>query len=272
MITVVGTSGFIGSHLIDRLTAEGRDVHAADRSSDVDSDAGAGTVIYCRGLTRSIRDSAAASVESHVTDAVQLAQRCSHRFVYLSSLGVYRLTRPAKEGVPLTLDPDNELDFYSLCKLTAEAALRAVCPSAVALRLAKVFGDEPGGGHFLDRVATEAVVRGEVTFTSAPSSAKDFLHIDDLSSVILAVADATEVGPTYNIGTGRNTSNEEIGLALATMTGCSVTTQEAAPEVVYPEMDCSRARRDFDFKPTGLLERMPALVDRYRAVLLSRAP
>jgi nucleoside-diphosphate-sugar epimerase len=148
---VTGASGFVGSHVVDRLLAAGEPVAAlVRRSSDLrwlegkavelrvaDLDTGEGLAEALRGVRRLYH---AAGVTRSATPeqfrngncraSVALARAAARhapgleRFLYVSSLAA---AGPAREGRPLTeADPLRPVGAYGESKRDAEEALRAI--------------------------------------------------------------------------------------------------------------------------------------------------
>ena len=88
-ITVLGASGFIGSHLVRELDARGLDHEAPPREEDLGG-RDLATVIDCAGITADFRERPLDVAESHVclVERVLRTSRCES-FTYLSSAGIY---------------------------------------------------------------------------------------------------------------------------------------------------------------------------------------
>jgi len=126
MLTVLGASGFIGSHLVNSLRAEGIEHDAPARGDDL-TGRHLGHVVFCIGVTADFRSRPFDTVEAHVCRLLDVVKNCSFEsLTYLSSTRVYRSgDGPAREGDHLVMDPQRIDDLYGLSKATGEALVAA---------------------------------------------------------------------------------------------------------------------------------------------------
>src|SRR5437016_3963737 len=88
-LTVLGASGYIGSHLVTELLRQGHAVSTPGRREPLTGIA-LGTVIYCVGLTNDFRFHPYDTVEAHVCHLSHILQCCRFdRLIYLSSTRLY---------------------------------------------------------------------------------------------------------------------------------------------------------------------------------------
>lgn len=284
---VTGGAGFIGSHVADALLARGDEVHVLDSLAtgsrekappgaelhvgDIRSDA--------RALFDDVRPEVCfhlaaqadvgTSVEQPVYDAevnvvgmVQVleAARAHGTHVVFSSTGgaIYgECDGPADEDAPR-----RPISPYGISKLAGEEYLagwnRLFGSRHVALRFANVFGprQEPNleGGViaiFLDRMA-----RGRpATIYGDGGQTRDFTYVGDIVAGVLAAVDRH--GGVYNLGTGVETSVNELYAACRRVTGVDREAEYAAPregEILRSVVDPSRAGRDLGWRAERSLE------------------
>src|SRR5262245_16564069 len=103
--TVLGATGFIGSHLAAELRRRGHSPFTPGRSADL-SGADLGIVFYCIGLTADFRSRPLETVMAHVCKLREVLQNCCFELlVYLSSTRVYGKSSVAVEDEPLVVNP-----------------------------------------------------------------------------------------------------------------------------------------------------------------------
>jgi hypothetical protein len=113
MITVLGASGFIGSHLVKRLEERGIPCNAPGRDQTI-STGNAGDVIYCIGLTSDFRSRPFDTVRAHVCKLLEVLQDWEFdSLLYVSSTRLYRSDMPeAREEDSFQFNSLNPSDLY----------------------------------------------------------------------------------------------------------------------------------------------------------------
>ncbi len=212
LYTVIGARGFIGSRLAAALAADGSDVRTPARGADLTT-SDLGRVIYCAGLTGDYRTRPFDTVEAHVSLLSRLLEAGRYeRLVYLSSTRLYQTTRAAvgREDEPLRLDPNDIEQVYELSKALGEnLAVNRSDGRGCAARLAYVFDWRPGAEGFLADWLAQARAGKSITVASTPEDGRDFIHVDDVTRALRAMADQP-VNAIVNVAAGRTTTNAEI--------------------------------------------------------------
>jgi UDP-glucose 4-epimerase len=238
---VTGGAGFIGSHLVDALVAQGNEVHVVDDLSTGSRDnlPPAATLheldVRDEALERLARDlgpgavfhlaaqaDVGTSVERPAYDAdinvigtvrvLEAARVCGARVVFTSSGGaIYgECERPARED-----DDPQPLSPYGVSKLAGEQYLatwnRLYGAAHAVCRLANVYGPRQlptleGGviAIFLDRLrdGQETRIYGDGNQT------RDFVFVDDVVRALIAAA--ASPGGVYNVASGVATAIDEL--------------------------------------------------------------
>jgi len=264
VITVLGASGFVGSHLVAELDRAGMAYRAPERNEPLDS-AGLGDVVYCAGITTDLGRRPLDVVASHVghLESVLRTGRGVSSVVYLSSTRLYRGRGAAVEDSVLELDPANPDRLYDVSKAMGEALALSSGIPALVLRLAHVFGINPASKNFLPSLLRDAVNRGEVTLQTSLESTRNYVGVDDVARSIVALVRAGATG-IFNIAGTRAVSHGELTGRLSEITGCAVRVTEGAPTETAPDISIARVSAAIDYAPEPVLDALPRLVDGYR--------
>jgi UDP-glucose 4-epimerase len=263
---VTGGAGFIGSHLTDRLSADGVRVRVLDDFSTGtrenltnlpgDADVIEGDLMDPASLRRAVEgvevvfhQAALVSVPSSVTDPVRthevnasgtlsLLVACRDagvgRVVYAGSSAAYG---EAGDGPIAETAPLAPTSPYGAAKLAGELSCRAFTASyglpTVVLRYFNVFGSrqDPGSGYaaVIPAFATALLRdRAPVVYGDGRQS-RDFVHVLDVAEANVRAWRAPDpaVGRVFNVGSGHARSLLELLETLRAVTGVD------APEAIF---------------------------------------
>lgn len=246
-VLLTGAAGFVGANLARRLLGDGHEVHALVRpGSDpwrlaairgdlrvhgvdlADESATRHAVrtvrpewifhLAAHGGSSWQRD-LATMVRTNILGTVHLAHACLDvgfdAFVNTGSSSEYgRKDRaPGEDDV---LEPNSE---YAVTKASATMFCRLMAGQRNArlttLRLYSVYGPYEDPRRLLPTLIV-CGREGRLPDLVDPNTAHDFVYVDDVADayVLAATADRSEPGAIYNVGTGRQTTLEEV-VALA---------------------------------------------------------
>jgi nucleoside-diphosphate-sugar epimerase len=228
---VSGATGFIGTHLVDRLVESGQEVRCLVRRAPADPNARAryeptdfslaslgvddsvfqnvDTIYHLAGATRAISESAFheanVSVTERVLDRAIAAGARNARFVYVSSQAAAGPSRRAVRRSTTADEPLTESDApapiepYGRSKLAAERAVLArgdKIPVTI-VRPVAVYG--PRDRDFLS--IFRMTRRGIAVYPGIRDAVVTTIYVDDLvRGMISAAASPRTVGNTYFIG------------------------------------------------------------------------
>lgn len=200
-ITVFGGSGFLGSHICDKLSDAGHAVTIMDRvpSPWLRSDQkmivgdildekltaraveGADAVFNYAGIA-DIGEANSRPVDTariNVVGNVNILEACreagAKRYVFASSLYVY-----GKSG-----------GFYRCSKQACEIYIENYqatygLPYTI-LRYGSLYGPRADMRNAIHRFVREALTRGEITYYGSPEALREYVHVDDASAATLSV-------------------------------------------------------------------------------------
>lgn len=282
---MTGGCGFIGVNLARHLAAAGCEPIAYDDGSGgrLEDGRAAG---YSQVIEADIRDAdALASAARGVDAVVHLAARTGvvdsvrdprgdTEVNVVGTLNALLAARDggadafvfASSGAPLgSVDPPGHealaprpLSPYGASKLAGEGLCSAFAGSyglaTTALRFTNVYG--PYSYHKGSVIAAfmRRVVDGHplVVFGDGEQT-RDFLYVDDLCRVVLAVLECPKTGELYQLGTGVETSINDLVALLADVVSDRPVTVEREPErsgeIRRAFSDIGKARRDLGYDP-----------------------
>jgi UDP-glucose 4-epimerase len=282
---VTGGAGFIGSHVVDALLARGDEVTIVDnfatgrrenvnaaatlaerdiRESLDDVVAGAHTVFHLAAQadvgTSVERPDYDAEVNVLGTVRVLEAARAAGAQVIFASTGgaIYGETeRAARED-----DPTVPLSPYGTSKLAAEGYLaawnRLHGTSHISLRFANVYGPRqlPKLEGGVVAIFFNALSAGEpVTIFGDGNQTRDFVYVHDVVAGLLAAAG--HAGGVFNIGTGRETTVNELYDACRRVAGGGADPQHAPPrlgDLLRSSVDVTKAIDELGWRPASTLD------------------
>ena len=264
MFTVLGASGFIGSHLVRWLESQSTPCHAPSRDENLLGKP-LGHVIYCIGLTADFRERPFDTVRAHVSRLLEILEKAEFESVlYLSTTRVYAGLSNSTEDSALQVNPNQPDDLYNISKIMGESlSLSAPRPHVRVVRLSNVYGQDFSSHNFLTSVIKEAVENKRVSLRTSMASEKDYVNINDVIPLLPRIA-LTGRKRIYNLASGVNTSNRALMEVIQRVTACDVEVADAAPTILFPQINIDRIREEFDFSPSSIQESLAELIGYYQ--------
>ena len=292
-VLVTGGAGFVGSHVVDRLTADGyavvvvdnlssgrrefvnpgAELHVCDlRSLKIDAVLAAArpdALVHLAAqpaVARSVADPLFdASV--NILGTLSVLRACARAgvgdVVYISTGGAaYGDT----DVLPTPEDhPTRGASPYGISKLAAESYLTCWAgltgARIVSLRLANVYGprQNPLGEAGVLAIFAHRLLRGERCVVNGDGEqTRDYVYVEDVADAVArAMARRNATGP-LNVGTGVETSVNELYRRLARAAGVSAEPQHGPPkrgEQRRSVLDWSRAKSVLGWTPATPLDR-----------------
>jgi nucleoside-diphosphate-sugar epimerase len=226
-------------------------------------------------VARSIEDPStcvAVNVEGTVNMLQGAARSGSvRRFVYTSTCAVYG---DASSGAIQETNPLDPLTPYASSKLAGEYFCRNFFRlhglETVALRYFNVYGagQDPNGAYaaVIPRFLSRIVAGEPIVVYGDGEQSRDFVHIDDVvaANILAATADRSVCGRSFNIGSGRRTSLNELIDKLEKIAGTRVAVERQPArngDIKHSHADIGAAARSLGYAPSvplgeGLLRTM----------------
>lgn len=290
-VVVTGASGFLGAHVVQRLSAIGWEVVAVSRSGTVPARCAWPSTVRTLAVDLASDDSVAllerelggdvalvhlaarraqgadASAERRelmsvnvlgTLRAYEAARGRARVIVYASShevYGVSLLDRPLTEQDPVAPESD-----HAVTKLTGEDHLLAFSEEqkqrVVALRFSSLYGRGARDGHGVSGYL-HAVARGELPrWYGSERETLDALHVAD-AALAVELALSREVSGVFNVSDGALHSARSVAalaLGMAELPGDPEQLPSSA-ERTHSGLDTTRARSLLGFVPEVTLER-----------------
>ena len=281
---ILGASGFIGRHLAQALLSQGHQLTCMNRGENPwpsnpqvrfvpgdircedDLDAALYECEACFHLVsttdpRTSNLDPIQDVESNLIPSIRLVQIAQEhklqRLVFVSSGGtVYG--RPEQVPIPET-HPTNPSCSYGIVKLAIEKYLGLFQHlnglRTVILRLANPFGEGQRANTGQGAVAAflaRAIGNESIEIWGDGSIVRDYLHIDDAVSAMVAALTYEGGERIFNIGSGRGRSVNEVLSAIEHCLDTEVRRHylPGRPfDVPTNVLDISRARRELNWTP-----------------------
>jgi len=290
-VLVTGGAGFIGSHIIEALLQKGRQVHVLDDLSTgkrenippevrffegniLDSEAvdqameGTDAVIHLAARV-AIRD----SLKNFVDDAnanlmgpLQLIHQCGRhkvkKFLYASSMAVYSDSQKA-DPIPETYTQE-PISPYGISKLAAEKYVRLLSEplgiNCICLRYFNVYGVRQSFTPYVGVITIfiDNLLKGQTPVIFGDGNQqRDFVYVGDISRATLLALDSDIDGDTFNVGSGKATSVNQIANLLIEKIKPGLQPIHQAPhpgEIRNSIADISKIQKRLGFQPQGDLQ------------------
>lgn len=289
-ILVTGATGFIGSNLCQELVQRGDKVIGLTRSgntrrittliSNRNFNLYTGDIQDTSAMCRILKDNQVKTIfhlAAHLSNGINLdnpqpyfdintrgtlnmlnaAYTCgAAEFIYASSMSVY--SEPPQFLLVNEDHPTQPDDLYGATKMAAELFCRAYAESmnVVVLRYAGVYGPGCRESDAVPVFMKQALSDQPLTVYGSGRQSSDFVYIDDIIQGNL-LAWEKHVAGVYNIGSGRETSVNELAAMILKITGSRSKVILTGKETKRPYrfvMDIAKAKGELGYTPHSIEE------------------
>lgn len=309
-VLVTGAAGFIGSHLVDRLLAEGYEVVGLDNLMTGDlgnlEDAGRdprfhleigdvretlhayAEIIFnlaCPASPVHYQSDPHATLTSSVLGALRLVEharsrRC--RIVHASTSEVYGdpLIHPQTEDYFGNVNPIGERACYDEGKRAAETLLmdarRLHAVDARIIRIFNTYGPRMafGDGRVVSNFIVQALQGQPITIYGDGQQTRSFCYVSDLVDGLVRAARVDKFDPPMNMGNPEEFTMLELAETAMAVAGRRVDLQRLPLPSDDPKRRCpdiTKARKQLGFEPhVKLREGLEKTCENFRARLAIR--
>lgn len=234
--------------------------------------------LACLGVRHSLREPAV-NLDVNAAGSLGVLEAARRtgvtRFVHVSSSEVYGDATCA----PMTEShPTRPHTVYGAGKLAGEACALALARThgfdAVVIRPFNAYGPrshaEGDSGEVIPRFLVQALHGDPLYVFGSGTQTRDFTHVYDTAATIARAGVVPDIGGrTFNVGSGREVTVDELARTIVAMTGSASPVVHADPrpgDVARLVADSTEAARALGHRPTiGLADGLADLADRLRS-------
>jgi nucleoside-diphosphate-sugar epimerase len=225
-VLVTGARGWIGGGVVDVLRRAGRSVDTVtfDEGMSVLSEKSvdARVVVHCGGLYSAERKQ---FIEQNIEQSVAIAKgasKTSNTVIFCSSVKVYGWAW-SDDYVCDESDEGHALDDFGRGKRMIESLFSMTAMRSLSFRISNVHGPGSPIRYAVGKMMHDARTKGEIVLTCNGTSARDFVFIDDVVSVLVAAAEQALSSPppesashaVFNLASGTKVSLLEVARVVA---------------------------------------------------------
>lgn len=262
--TILGSKGFIGKELTSFLKKEKHECFTPEiREMSLDK-MDLGHVIFSAGVPN-FMERPYDAVDAHVCQLKKILQNLNFEsLIYFSGGRVYNKMNTTKEDENLIVNPLDKNDLYGISKIMGESlCISSENPRVHVVRLTNVTGNNFTSHLFLPSIIRDAILKNKIKIFTSLSSKKDYVYIDDVLKLIPKIS-LNGKNRIYNVASGKNIESGKLIKKISEITNCEVEVSPESQEYSFPETSINKIKKEFNFQPTNVLEKIPYMIEEFR--------
>lgn len=284
-IGVIGGSGFIGSHLVDKLLEHGHEVTVFDIKKPHRDDlthiniditdlskttialTGSYDVVYLLAAMADVNDVYKNPVEAGeinvmaVGNILEAARRNEiQRVILASTVWLYEMAIDSEVTEETPLSPDRVNHVYTASKLGAElychAYQKLYAQDFTILRYGTPYGSRARAGTVISIFVRKALNHEPITILGDGSQYRNFIYVEDLALGNVAALKTVASNQTYNLDGNRPVTIKEIAETVQRLVGnVEIEYRDArAGDYQGKLVSIEKARKELNWEPKVNLE------------------
>jgi nucleoside-diphosphate-sugar epimerase len=266
VITVIGSNGFVGRHLVEQLESQNIQFNTPNKGKLPGGNLG--TVVICAGHG-DCKNFPLKVFDSNAQLIVDLIKNSSFtKIIYLSSTRLYKGISGSNEKSDLLIETADDRRLFNLTKAVAEEVIIRSNINYSILRPSNIYGGAFESPLFLPSIVRDALIKGRVSMYVDPDYAKDYVSVLDLVEVIIkcCVSNDTD-NQVINVASGENITAQQIADKLQSETGCKIDWLENNNNDYFPVTENELMKKIINSKPRNVLDDLGQMVDEFKIKL-----
>ncbi|HGN0352969.1 TPA: NAD-dependent epimerase/dehydratase family protein [Proteus mirabilis] len=263
--TVIGSSGFIGSHMVSFLQSMNKECFCPDREYDYSIASDLGTIFYCAGYGNCKSDIYNV-IDANVNKLKEILTLAKfHKLIYISSTRVYLNSEYSTETSDLKVSYNDERKLFNLTKLVAEDLCVKSKKNVIIVRPSNVYGLALNSSLFLPQIIKNAINNHKIDMYVNCDYEKDYVSVNDVVTVMYKLSETiNSPGDIYNIASGYNTTAKSIADILVSETGCNIEWHKNNTYETFPIIDMKKTNLVVPHNYNNVLDDLVSMIEEFK--------